>query len=380
MCFGKRVDFVCDTYNSPSIKDIERSAHGVREQQFVITGRDQKHPRDFSVALRSSHFKAGFLQFLADDWKRSEFADLIRGHTLYVGVDTRGYKYEVDGDIVTREEVLSLACNHEEADTRLVWHVKHIDETKGACNVVVQTCDTDVLVIFLAHVPSFSIRIWLDIGLSTNNTRIFINATQLGQEIGPEVCAALPGFHAFTGCDYTAAFSRMGKVRTLNLMEKSEEFIDAFKYLGRSSSIPSQVLSTIESFVCQVYTKSQLTSVKKARLEHFQHHFSPKKKSKPLSKIKETDSSQMPPCNSVLMEKIKRANLVAGVWKKAILACPATMDPEENGWVLEGNQYKIHWFEGRQVPENVCTYIADLEEDDDDDIHYSSSSDDSDSD
>ena len=32
MCFGKRVDFVCDTYNSPSIKDIERSAGGVREQ------------------------------------------------------------------------------------------------------------------------------------------------------------------------------------------------------------------------------------------------------------------------------------------------------------------------------------------------------------
>ena len=159
------------------------------------------------------------------------------------------------------------------------------------------------------------------------------NATQLVQEIGPEVCAALPGFHAFTGCDYTAAFSRMGKVRPLNLMEKSEEFIDAFKYLGSSSSIPSQVLSRIESFVCQVYTKSQLTSVNKARLEHFQHHFSPKKKSKPLSKIKETDSSQMPPCNSVLMEKIKRANLVAGEWKRAILACPATMDPEENGWV-----------------------------------------------
>ena len=85
----------------------------------------------------------------------------------------------------------------------------------------------------------------------------------------------------------------------------------------------------------------------------------------------------MPPCNSVLMEKIKRANLVAGVWKRAILACQATMDPEENGWVLEGNQYKIHWFEGS---EDVCTYKADLEEDDDDDIHYSSSSDDSDSD
>ena len=236
----------------------------MREQQFVITGRDQKHPRDFSVVLQSSHFKAGFLQFLADDWKRSEFTDLVRGHTLYVGVDTRVSKYEVDGDIVTREEVLSLACNHKEADTRLVWHVKHIDETKGACNVVVQTCDTDVLVIFLAHVHSFSSRIWLDIGLSTNNTRRFINATQLGQEIGPEVCAAPPVFHAFKGCDYTAAFSRKGKVRPLNLMEKSEEFIDAFKYLGSSSSIPSQVLSRIESFVCQVYTKSQLTSVNKA--------------------------------------------------------------------------------------------------------------------
>ena len=34
-------------------------------------------------------------------------------------------------------------------------------------------------------------------------------------------CAALPGFHAFTGSDYTASFSRKGEVRPLALLEQN---------------------------------------------------------------------------------------------------------------------------------------------------------------
>ena len=33
---------------------------------------------------------------------------------------------------------------------------------------------------------------------------------------GPDLCAALPAYHAFTDCDYTRAFVRKGKVNTGN--------------------------------------------------------------------------------------------------------------------------------------------------------------------
>ena len=40
-----RVDFVCENYQNPSIKDIERIRHGAVETTFTITGPEQKRPR-----------------------------------------------------------------------------------------------------------------------------------------------------------------------------------------------------------------------------------------------------------------------------------------------------------------------------------------------
>ena len=45
-------------------------------------------------------------------------------------------------------------------------------------------------------------------------------------------CAALPGFHAFTGSNYTSSFSRQGKVRPLALLEKNQNAIEMFSKLG----------------------------------------------------------------------------------------------------------------------------------------------------
>ena len=56
LSFAKRVDFACDTYKSPSIKDIKRCIRGSdsRDVDFLIKGPDQKRPSNFQVALKSS--------------------------------------------------------------------------------------------------------------------------------------------------------------------------------------------------------------------------------------------------------------------------------------------------------------------------------------
>lgn len=61
LAFRKRVDFVCDSYKNPSIKDIE---HGIRgsgckptSNKFIISGPEQKRPSDFNAALNSANFK-----------------------------------------------------------------------------------------------------------------------------------------------------------------------------------------------------------------------------------------------------------------------------------------------------------------------------------
>ncbi|KAG7161672.1 hypothetical protein Hamer_G030971 [Homarus americanus] len=126
--FAKRVDFVCDSYKTPSIKDIE---HGIRgsdatHTNFIISGPDQKRPKDFNASLKSANFKTALLHFLVKEWKRTSHIEQIRGYTLFVGLDDKAYQYDVKDDSIHVQEVPSLVCNHEEADTRLIWHVKHM--------------------------------------------------------------------------------------------------------------------------------------------------------------------------------------------------------------------------------------------------------------
>ena len=49
---------------------------------------------------------------------------------------------------MVRTEMLELECNHEEADTRLLFHAKHAASTNDA--VVIKSPDTDVFVLCLA--------------------------------------------------------------------------------------------------------------------------------------------------------------------------------------------------------------------------------------
>ena len=52
----------------------------------------------------------------------------------------------VADDVVVVVDILSLCCSDEEADTRLVWHVKHMCEDQEG-QIVVRSSDTDVFII-----------------------------------------------------------------------------------------------------------------------------------------------------------------------------------------------------------------------------------------
>ena len=57
----------------------------------------------------------------------------------------------------------------------------------------------------------------MDAGLSSNNTRWFINISQLANQIDKEVVAALSGLHAYTVSDYTTSFIGKGQIGYLIL-------------------------------------------------------------------------------------------------------------------------------------------------------------------
>ena len=97
-------------------------------------------------------------------------------------------------------------------------------------NVVMRTNDTDALVIAMGCKQFYdtSLKLWLEVGTQSKNTIRYISIDQACEKFGSSLCNALPAFHAFTGCDYTASFKRKGKVTPFKLLEKSTEDREVF--------------------------------------------------------------------------------------------------------------------------------------------------------
>eukprot|EP00794_Sanderia_malayensis_P003985 gene3985-4535_t len=175
---AKRVDLVLDTYNSPSIKDIECQARGEGSARQFLLGPGQKTSKHLSTLLRSGEFKTGFTKFLVANFKDESHGPLISWKELYCAVDK----------LVFSEDVEQLARNHEEADTRIAFHAKHSSEL-GTDNIVVRANDTDVLVNLLASNESFSgSHLWLEVDVSENNSRRLPLSENADQRIEEFAC------------------------------------------------------------------------------------------------------------------------------------------------------------------------------------------------
>jgi hypothetical protein len=247
--FSKVVHIICDTYNEGfSIKGYEREERGNHQVRYMISGPSQRRPANFNQALLSASFKTALMLFLRAEWTSLAYVEVLEGHTVYFGLEDICYLYKaIDGN-VQAHEVTELNSAHEEADSRIIFHADYIGKLceDRQQTIAVRSCDTDVFILLLYHENHLNGTIWMDTGIISRNTRHLINISKLTQKLTPPVCAALPTFHAFTGCDYTAAFLRKAKSRPYDLMIKNAEYISAFTELGSSESVQPQVSETLE--------------------------------------------------------------------------------------------------------------------------------------
>ena len=378
---AKRIDFVCDTYKHPSVKDVERDRRGDLHglTALVVTGPEQHRPVEYQKALRSDEFKTSLLAFLSVEWLDDQYAPILRGHQLFFALGADCYLFEEEDGIVKRKLVQDLQCQHEEADTRIVWHIQHAAVEYSNPNVVVRCNDTDILVILLHHMHRLQCHLWMDVGLSGKNTRRYIDVSGLASVLGKSICDALPALHAFTGSDFTASFLRKGKVKPFELMTKSQVFQETFAKLG-SDDFTDKVLDVIEQFVCALYGKPRISSVNEARHDIFCSKYKPNQPNQPLQNIKGCDASLLPPCQSVLSNKVRRCNFIAHTWKNAHKSNTTSMQPENNGWHLLDQNYSITWFEGDQMPQIISNDVDQIGNESDLDDWSESSSEESDCD
>ena len=168
--------------------------------------------------------------------------------------------------------------------------------------------------------------------------------------IGLQVCKALLGLHAFTGCDSVSSFAGIGKVKALKILRKNDECQEVFARLGEEWSVTEELFGKLEAFGCALYGAKKGTSdVNELRYALF------------CAKKGEAESHQLPPCRDCLKKHCQRANYQAAVWKNS-LRNNEVPTPVGKGWFLEtnaqGERLETDWMDGLPAPRAVIELIA----------------------
>lgn len=345
---SRRIDVTFDTYERPSIKDCERERREtVVGEELVIKGPEQKRDSSFKKQLERESFKRELPIFLTKDWSSNLYKPLLDDKEVYLGVMGECTRYFVEDGEVHAESVPSLKCNHSEADTRVILHMLEADKSIPG-DIVIRASDTDILVLLLHHVHRVSSTVWMEVGTRGQGTLRYVNVTKIAAAIGSGMCAALPGLHAFTGCDYTSAFARKGKSRPYAIVTKSDKFQTAFASL--SQAVPSEeIIQVLRDFVCVLYGARKAVPLNKHRFNVVEKTYRQKSNANhPFEKLKSIAGSSIPPCEAELAPHIDRSGFVARLWGNAH---HQNLDKTPDiGWEKVDGEFRIIWFHGEQLP------------------------------
>jgi hypothetical protein len=357
------VHFVTDTYKADSIKNIERARRG-DAPTFQIGGSMTVMPKEFTKFLSNAANKKQLIKLILNEWKTDKYAPYLVNRSIYYVIEEDCFCLQsIDGRSVSCLPVNELKSSHEEADTRIVLHVIYASRHMSAEDkIVVQSPDTDVFIILLAHASRISQHVLFDTGKGTNKRRIDVKGCI--QVIGQDTALALPGFHAFTGCDCTSAFATKGKKGPYNVLIRNngKDFIHVFRVMGSSANcLTPAIYLKLEQFVCCMYGQSKCLDVNRARSQIFQSRYGGKlSQLTSTGKSKGIDLSLLPPCKSALYKHCQHANYQAFIWNNAHIANPEIPSPLVHGWTKNADGLlTVEWIEGDLMPMAITEILAD---------------------
>ena len=252
-----------------------------------------------------------------------------------------------------------LCSTQEEADTRIILHCLFAAQTMtDQDKIIVHSPDTDVFILLLSYATDVGKPVVFETG--SGSSRRLIDISYVASVLGEQCVKALPGFHAFTGCDSTSAFVRKGKKGPYKLMSASATFMDMFHKLGSDADrVDSDVYQTLEHFVCAMYGHSKFRSSSLVRSLLFQSRYQVAlPKSLSAASANGIDVSLLPPCPSTLWKHCLRANYQAFIWRHAHIAKPNLPPPDGCGWIkdMDGN-LQVDWFDGDMMPQDMADIV-----------------------
>ena len=313
-----RVDMIFDVYKNDSLKAATRKMRG-QGTRIRVEGQ-KKVPGNWAKFLRENGNKSELFQLISEKVTETTFPGQV--------VITCGQEVKCAQGTVT--DGLSPST-HEEADTRMLLHAAN-GAREGYTRIMLRTVDTDVVVlaVSLANKLAFD-NLWVAFG--TGNNFRYLDASAIAQHLGDDKSAALPAFHALTGCDTTSSFAGRGKLVAWTTWNA---FSDVTPSLCTLSHIPTkeeiaECLPTIERFIVQMYDRgSTASSVNEARQELFTQ--------------KGREIENLPPTQDALLQHLLRVGYQAGhVWGQALVQSPTLPNPADYGWMHATDGWQINW-------------------------------------
>lgn len=322
--------WVVDTYPAVSIKAAE---HDRRDNLFggalgyTIKSGGQRVPKQFKRALRCGPYKDELMKFLLRTWSTDENCEVTGHRTLYIRAGTECHCITVDAAATASVQSAiqhSLVCHQEEADTRMLLHAKHASTASDEA-ILLRSPDTDVLVLSVFVCAQQPLP--LVFRVQRVKSWHYINVQSISQRLGQAICLALPGMHAFSGCDSTSQFAGHGKKKAMKLVRESSVFRSAMTSLGETFELDDSTATEAEKAICILYNCPQFHKTDEARNHKWNR----------VTK----DITKLPPCQDSAQLHIKRANYQAAVWKRCLEAIPEVPLPYDHGWTIDDNVMRV---------------------------------------
>lgn len=305
---SSRIDIVFDRYISNSLKA------GTRES------------RGSGISIKVSDSTAipkKFKQFLCVDENKTQLFQLLAKKMVedlqYPG---KQVVCTYDDQVLTSTtmDVSSISpASHEEADGRLLLHVKHAVESGHTC-ILIRTVDSDVVVISISLFPQILgiDELWIEYGCG--KYRKFIPIHEICTTLSPEICRNLLAFHSVTGCDTVSTFCGIGKKTSWKVWMSFREIDCVWNQLCTGTSdIDDECHNLLQRFIVLLYDKtSDIQNINECRRVLFT------RKNRAIENI--------PPTADALRQHIKRAAFQARIWNNSLDSQYTVPSPTNWGW------------------------------------------------
>ncbi|KAJ8684780.1 hypothetical protein QAD02_020573 [Eretmocerus hayati] len=309
LMYANEVHIIFDRYDVTSLhpKEEERGCrYGHASKVDDVKG--GRIMQDFKLVLANNERKSALTRFICEYLEvhllKSPFLAANSGKRVILagGFEPRNSAFVISSGLVS--VIPELTCNHIEADTRIVFHAymtSSLHANNNFTDLFIESLDTDVLLLLTAHHRDFagSPSVWFHTGRidRVSDKRRFIPIHILANKIGQQRSSALLALHAISGCDTTSSISGFGKKTVYETFTKMRT--EDVTCLSKLSDLSFNcALDAVSRFMARLFDSKVVLQSENFSINSLRYR---------LAVEKNSPTTRLPPCESALIQHLKRS-------------------------------------------------------------------------